>query len=66
MLPASATKARLASSLICRSSMEGWKAKPNWSGVRWKGRWASLVLVERQRYLRAVTSTPSRPASISG
>ena len=34
---ASATKARLASSLTSRSSMEGWKAKSNCSKVRWKG-----------------------------
>ena len=44
---ASDTKARLASSLTCRSSMEGWKAKSNCSRVRWKGRWAMLVLVVR-------------------
>ena len=31
MLVASATKARLASSFTCRSSMEGWKAKSNCS-----------------------------------
>ena len=38
MLVASATKARLASSLTCRSSMEGWKAKSNCSKVLWRGK----------------------------
>ena len=37
MFVASATKARLASPLTCRSSMEGWKAKSSCSRVRWKG-----------------------------
>ena len=35
---ASATKARLASSFTCRSSMEGWKAKSNWSSVLLEGK----------------------------
>ena len=44
MLVASDTKARLASSLTCRSSIEGWKPKSNCSRVRWKGRWANSGL----------------------
>ena len=47
MLVASATKAKAASSLTWRSSTEGWKAKSNCSRVRWKGKWAILVLVLR-------------------
>ena len=47
MLVASATKAKLASSLTRRSSMEGWKAKSNCSRLRWKGRWARRVRVVR-------------------
>ena len=63
-LDASATKASVASSLTCLSSIDGWKPKSNFSRVRLKDRCARCA-GSQVVLLLAATSAPSRMESIA-